>query len=127
MASPALDMGTAAWIGFALSLVRSLWMTFDGARAFALGDYVTPKTGAYAGQLGPWSRLVSAVGLDPRSALVKFLFVALGLAGLVACGAFALHAPWGRGAVLATAVATLWYAPLGTAVDVVVLAVLLLT
>ena len=36
------------------------------AVALIAGDYVTPSKGQYAGQLGPWARLVSAVGLEPR-------------------------------------------------------------
>ena len=33
--------------------------------ALVKGDYVTPKSGPYAGQLGPWSNVVSAS--NPRA------------------------------------------------------------
>lgn len=56
-------------LAVALALIESGWMAFDGMRALLVGDYVTPRSGPYAGQLGPWARLVSAVGIEPRSTL----------------------------------------------------------
>ncbi len=53
-----------------LAALEAGWMMFDGMRALIVGDYVTPKKGPYAGQLGPWSKLVSAIGLAPRSTLI---------------------------------------------------------
>jgi hypothetical protein len=43
----------------AVSLVMGAWLLFDGFRALATGHYTTPASGPYAGQLGPWSRLVA--------------------------------------------------------------------
>ncbi len=33
----------------------------------------------YAGQLGPWSKIVSLVGIPPRSTFMKLLFILLGV------------------------------------------------
>ena len=52
----------------ALVLFEAGWMAFDGAHALVTGDYVTPSTGSYAGQLGPWADVVSAAGIGPRLA-----------------------------------------------------------
>jgi hypothetical protein len=102
------------------------WMLFDGTRALVVGDFVTPKQGAYAGQLGPWSHLVSAVGLDPRSAAVKLVFVCYGLAYLLALAAFLLHLSGAWLAVLVLAIAGLWYLPIGTLTNLAVIAILVL-
>ncbi len=42
------------------------FMFFDGIRALTVGNYLTPSRGVYADQLGPWSRLIEAVGIEPR-------------------------------------------------------------
>ena len=72
------------WIVLALALFQGGWLCFDGSHALLLGDYVTPRSGPGAGQLGPWARLVSAVGLDPRSTTIKCLHLFLGIAWLLA-------------------------------------------
>jgi hypothetical protein len=41
------------WIIVLLVAFTAGWMLFDGTRALIVGDYVTPKTGKYAGRLGP--------------------------------------------------------------------------
>lgn len=60
-------MHWSGWIVVVLAAVNAGWMLFDGSRALVVGDYVTPSTGEYARQLGPWATLVEAVGLDPCS------------------------------------------------------------
>lgn len=97
-------------------------MLFDGLRALLVGEYVTPASGAYAGQLGPWADLVRAVGIDPRSTLMKTAFVGLGAAGL-ALGVLYVVRP-GRAttwAVAGWAAACLWYVPVGTFLSLVIL------
>jgi len=103
------------------ALGPGLFMTFDGVRALLAGDYLTPSSGTYAGQLGPWSDVVAAVGIPPRSTPMKLAFVAFGLAWLVANGAFFRRAPAGARMLAAIAVLTLWYLPIGTMVSVGVL------
>ena len=102
------------------------WLAFDGARAFISGDYVTPASGEYAGQLGPWSRLVKAVGLEPRSPVVKGTHIVLGLMWLAAAACFAARFPWARWVLTGCAVASLWYLPFGALIAIIELALLFL-
>ena len=83
------------WIPALLIAFTAGWMLFDGTRALLVGDYVTAKSGEYAGRLGPWAGLVSAIGIEPRSTLMKSIFVAYGLAGLAAAVCLLLGLPWG--------------------------------
>ena len=112
-------MGWSRWVMAALALVPGLWMTFDGGRALTVGDYVTPRSGPYAGQLGPWHHAVGAVGVDPRGTAMKVTFVAFGAAWLAGAAACALGVRCAAGAVLGLGVATLWYLPVGTAVGAI--------
>jgi len=96
-------------------------MTFDGLRALIVGDYVTPTTGPFAGQLGPWSDVVSAAGVAPRSAMMKIVFVIFGVTWLSVTTGFLLRARRSAGALAVLAVATLWYLPIGTLVSSLVL------
>src|SRR4051812_44898883 len=84
------------WIIIALSLLQGCWMLFDGTRALTVGDYVTPRSGPSAGELGPWSKVVALFGLEPRSVAVKASHVVLGAAWILAvlCFAFAISAGW---------------------------------
>ena len=99
-------------------------MAFDGGRALVVGDYVTPKSGQYAGQLGPWSKVVSAVGIEPRGTLMKFVFFGYGIIWLAIAAAYLLGADWGWWAALVLAVGALWYLPFGTLLSVVQIVVL---
>jgi len=101
-------------------------MTFDGTRAFIVGDYVTPKTGEYAGQLGPWTKLVSAVGIEPRSTLMKTIFVVLGVAWLAFIVCYALGYKWAWWAMLLAAIGTLWYLPVGTIASLIIIILILI-
>jgi hypothetical protein len=108
-----------------LALVEGLWMGFDGTRALTVGDYVTPGSGARAGELGPWHYVVESVGIAPRSTLMKIIFVAFGLAWLIIAAALARRVPWAVNAALIAAVLTLWYLPVGTAFGVIEIALCL--
>ncbi len=112
------------WIVAGLVLLNAGWMLFDGARALIVGDYITPKTGAHAGQLGPWSKVVEAVGIDPRSTLMKWAFVIYGAAFLAVLVAFMLGASWAWMGMIVVAVLGLWHLPFGTLINVVVIALL---
>lgn len=115
------------WLLAGLVVITGGWMLFDGVRALITGDFVTPQRGAYAGRLGPWARVVTAVGLEPRSTGVKLAFALYGLAYLAALGALLLHVPGAWVAVLILAVAGLWYLPFGTLTNLAVIALLLLS
>ena len=119
-------MHWTGWIVIILAALTGGWMAFDGTRALVVGDYVTASSGAYASQLGPWSKLVAAVGIEPRSTLMKSIFVVYGLATLVTALCFALGLPWAWWGLLTTAVLGLWYLPIGTVTNLVTLILLLL-
>jgi hypothetical protein len=107
-----------------LVLTSAGFMMFDGIRAFAIGDYLTPKSGPHAGQLGLWSKLAQAVGIDPRSGLMKGIHVVQGAATLGLLGCFLARLPWAATALLCAAVAGLWYLPIGTVLNVIAIALL---
>ena len=107
-----------------LALVQGGWLAFDGLHAFARGDYVTPRSGAHAGRLGPWAQVVSAVGIEPRSTPMKSVHVVLGAAWLVAAAGFLLHASWSWRALFLCAIASLWYLPFGTMMSLAALVLL---
>jgi hypothetical protein len=107
-------MGWRRAVLVSIGLVIGGWMTFDGVRALVVGDFVTPSSGDYAGQLGPWASLLSGLGVDPRSLGAKALHVAGGglwLAAAVAC--LRSRRPPPR-LLTAAALASLWYLPFGT-------------
>ena len=64
------------------------WLVFDGSRARIVGDYVTPRSGPSARQLGPWSRVITALGFEPRSTVIKCLHIVIGVLWLGAAVCF---------------------------------------
>jgi len=119
-------MHWTGWLVAAFVVLNAGWMAFDGARALIVGDYVTPKTGQYTGQLGPWSKVVQAVGIEPRSTLMKLIFVIYGLAYLLAMVAFMMKVSWAWTAMITLAALGLWYLPFGTLINVIVIVLLML-
>lgn len=113
-------------IAILLALAEAGWMIFDGTRAFVVGDYVTPETGEYAGQLGPWAKLVTAVGIEPRSSLMKSSFIIYGLAWLTFIFCYAKRYKWALWAMLLAAVGTLWYLWIGTIASLIIIILLLI-
>ena len=77
-------MHPLGWVVLLLAFVEGGWLAFDGSRALIVGDYITPNSGTFAGQLGPWAGLVSAVGIEPRSTLMMAIHVVIGGTWLVA-------------------------------------------
>lgn len=114
------------WVVVALALIEGGWLAFDGAHALVVGDYVTPSSGRHAGQLGPWARVVAAVGIEPRSTLMKSIHLGLGAAWLVVMVCFALGLPWAWWGMLVCAVLGLWYLPFGTVLSLLQIVLLLL-
>lgn len=107
------------WVVIALAVVVAGWMLFDGIHALVTGDYVTPNSGERAGQLGPWSEVISAIGLQPRSTAMKLIFVIYGALWLAVLTGFISRQPWGPMAMLIAAIGSLWYLPFGTALGLV--------
>lgn len=117
----------AFWSILGLTLLRSVWMGFDGLRALFKGDYVTPSSGPYAGQLGPWAGLLRRLGIEPRATPTKIAFLAFALAGLGSSAAAVAGQPWAFTALLVTSMATLWYAPWGTLTGLLHVTIVLMT
>lgn len=115
-----------AWVAVALVLLNGGWMAFDGGRALVVGDYVSPKSGPHAGMLGPWSKLVEAVGIGARSTPMKVIFLAYGTLFVCVTGAFVLGLSSAWVALLVIAVLGLWYLPFGTLINLIVIILLLL-
>jgi hypothetical protein len=114
------------WVIIALSLIDAGYMAVDGTRALTLGNYFTPSSGEHAGQLGPWTRIVEAVGVDPRSTGMKAFFVVYGVVWIAVTVAFALKQPWSWVAMLILAIGSIWYLVIGAFVSVGVITLLLL-
>ena len=112
------------WIVLLLALLQGGWLIFDGGRALILGNYVTPRSGPRAGQLGPWARIVSSAGCDPRGTPIKCLHLFLGIAWLTALLLFGFHPALGWWGFLFCALASLWYLPMGTFSSLIILALL---
>ncbi len=114
------------YIIFIVALLIGGWLLFDGAKALATGSYTTPSSGAYAGQLGPWSKVVASVGLSPTGLTVKLTHIILGISWLI-FGFLVfrgVHFAWWS--LLSTALLSLWYLPFGTVAGVAVVVLLLL-
>jgi hypothetical protein len=118
--------GWQRWLVVVLAAAEAGWMLFDGTRALVVGDYVTPSTGEYAGQLGPWHAVVEALGIPARSTAMKAFFASYGAAWLVVVVAFARRRPWARTAMLGAAIGSLWYLVVGTLASALVLVLLAL-
>jgi hypothetical protein len=117
-------MSEPRWVRWPVAVLAAAdagWMIFDGTRALVRGDYVTTSDG----QLGPWSALVSATGVDPRGTGMKAFFVSYGVLWLVGVGGYLAKRRWGRAAVTAGAAGSLWYLVAGTVSSAVQLALLL--
>jgi hypothetical protein len=115
------------WVVVALAVLEAGWMAFDGTRALIVGDYVTPASGPYAGRLGPWSQLVKAVGLEPRSTLMKSIFAVYGVAWLIITACFIFfNAGWTWWAMLIAAIGSLWFLPVGTLFGIIQVLLLIL-
>lgn len=114
------------WCIVVLAVIVAGWFAFDGAFALLTGDYVTPATGPYAGQLGPWATMMAATGVDPRSTPIKVLFVLYGVAWLVVISAFAVGRRWAWAGMVIAAVCSLWYLPFGTLLGLIQISLLLL-
>ena len=113
------------WIVILLAVLNSGYMVFDGTRALITGDYIRPKSGEYAGQLGPWTKAVEKVGLDPMSTLMKSVFVIWGLAGLIIAICYALGVSWAWNGMMVFNICSLWYLFMGTGSSILQIILLL--
>lgn len=114
------------WIIVILIILTAGWMFADGLRALVLEDYVTPASGAHAGELGPWADVLRAARLEPRSTAIKTIFVLYGISSFIAVTGFATDQTWGRNFLIVMAVLGLWYLPIGTGTNMIALILLFL-
>src|SRR5215216_677070 len=87
-----------------LTVIEAGWMSLDGVRALIVGSFVTPSSGPYAGQVGPWRVFAIGLGIAPNGRLMHWAFALYGLTWLAVALAFALHRPWAWAAMLMAAV-----------------------
>lgn len=99
-----------------IALFTGGFMLLDGTRNLLTGTY-------FGTELGPWSLLVNALGLD--AAHFGAVFASFGIVWLVGLVALLRGAPWGWPAALIVALATLWYLPVGTLFSLVYAALLI--
>jgi hypothetical protein len=114
------------WIIVALALLEAGYMAFDGTRALVVGDYITPASGEFAGQLGPWANLIAAIGIEPRSTLMKALFAIYGATWLAITIAFVARPARVWWAMLIAAAGALWYLWIGTVASALQIVLLIL-
>jgi hypothetical protein len=114
------------WIIVFLAILNFGFMTFDGSRALIKGDYIRPQSGEHAGQLGLWSRLVKAIGINPESTTMKSIFLVWGLAGLIITICYILNISWARNGLIVMNILSLWYLVPGTISSVIQIILLLI-
>lgn len=118
------SLGWKNWIVVILITCTAGWMVFDGSRALIVGDYVTPNSGEYAGQLGPWSNIVKVIGIEPRSTLMKSIFVIYGSVALAITACFVRGVAWAARALMIVCIAGMWFLPIGTVTNLIALVLL---
>lgn len=91
-------------------------MIFDGVHVLLTGKYFGPE------KPGPWSDLVSSVGVDPFN--LGILFIILGVLWLLFLVGMLLNRSWAWYGAVFAAVATLWYLPVGTFLSALYIALL---
>jgi len=99
-----------------LAFALGTYMIVDASHAFLHGSYITPSSGPYAGQLGPWAGVVRAMHIDPLS--MRWAFLILGVAWIVHSFFIGLDRRSKR-ATITLAVLSLWYVPAGTIVGLI--------
>jgi hypothetical protein len=101
-----------------IALLVGGWMIFDGIHVLITGKYFGPE------KPGPWSDLVSSVGVNPFDLGIPFII--LGVLWILFLVGMLLKQSWGWYGAIFAAVATLWYLPVGTALSVLYIALLFL-
>ena len=102
------------WVVVFLAVMNFGYMAFDGGRALVTGDYIRPRSGAYAGQLGPWTKIVIKAGIEPESITMKVIFLVWGLTGLAITAGFILKMHWATNGLIIINILSLWYLIPGT-------------
>ncbi len=101
------------WVIVIMAMSQAAWMVFDGSWALIYGDYVISASETPAAKVAPWAKVLTRIGVSPRSVYVKSAFVAYGVAWLVVVTAFAGGTDWAWDAMLWLALGSLWYLNVG--------------
>lgn len=115
------------WIVIILATLNFGYMCYDGSRALIQGDYLRPGSGEYAGQLGPWANVVTAIGIEPESTLMKSILLVWGGAGLVLMVCYAMEIRKSDKTLMVFNIASFWYLVAGTlssAIQVILLLII---
>jgi len=100
-----------------LSALNGVWMLFDGVHYLRDGEFIgAPK-------IGPWAKVVRTIGIE--SGRMAWPFIAFGAVWLAFVVLLALRVGLAPNLGIVIAIATLWYAPIGTLVSIIVLIFLL--
>ena len=94
-----------------VALINGGWMLFDGFYVLVTGTYFGPA------KPGPWADLALAIGLNPYG--FGPFFIVLGMLWILFLVEVLRGSRWGWWGALVVAVLTLWYVPVGTALAVV--------
>ena len=94
------------------------WMVFDGIHVLIFGRFFGPE------KPGPWSAVVSSIGLNPLRFGVPFLL--LGILWLLFVVAMQYQFSWAWYGALFVAIATLWFLPIGTLFSAIYIVLLLI-
>lgn len=113
------------WMVILLAVISFGFMVVDGVRALVVGDYFRPTSGEHAGQLGPWTKLVTKIGIDPESKLMKSIFAILGTIGLALTIAYASGRLSTKG-MIAVCLLGIWNLYVGTAISVLQITLLVI-
>ncbi len=119
-------MAILKWCIVLLAVLQFGFMAFDGCKALIKGDYTRPQTGEYAGQLGPWSHIVSTIGINPEGNFMKVLFVVWGIIGLWFTYRFIRNPQAALMPLLLLDVCSLWYLVAGTASSTIQIVLLII-
>ena len=92
-----------------IAVLEAGWIAFDGARALATGEYLTPRIGSYGGHLGEWTRVASTLGAPPRSAAARKALLGYGIVWLLVACAYAREAGGAWWGMFVLAAGALWY------------------
>jgi hypothetical protein len=114
------------WVVVFLAAMNFGYMTFDGSRALIKGDYIRPRSGTYARQLGPWSKIVARIGINPESTTMKVVFLIWGLTGLFITVCFILKMSWAANGLVVINILSLWYLVPGTISSAIQIVLLLI-
>ncbi len=114
------------WLIVTMSFIHFGYMFIDGLRGIIYGDYFRPGSGEYKGQLGPWSKAVRAIGINPESTLMMSIFVVLGILGLMLAIGVVRNTYWTHIGLLILSFLTLWYLIPGTVLSILIIVLLII-